>query len=80
VIGKPTLPPFWALGWHQASWKYQNQSMVEDVVGNYASKNIPLETIWLDIPYMDKFADFSVDTVAFPNLKNYTEKVLHANN
>jgi alpha-glucosidase (family GH31 glycosyl hydrolase) len=51
--------------------------MVEDVVGNYTEKNIPLETIWLDIPYMDAFADFSVNTTAFPNIKAYTDNVLH---
>jgi alpha-glucosidase (family GH31 glycosyl hydrolase) len=54
--------------------------MVEDVVGNYTEKNIPLETIWLDIPYMDAYADFTVNTTAFPTIKDYTEKVLHAYN
>jgi alpha-glucosidase (family GH31 glycosyl hydrolase) len=34
---------------------------------------MPLEGIWLDIPYMDSFADFSVDKTAFPTLKNFTE-------
>lgn len=37
---------------------------------------MPLEVMWLDIPYMDKYADFSVDTVAFPDIKNYID-MLH---
>jgi alpha-glucosidase len=79
VIGKPTLPPFWALGWHQASWKYENQSMVEEVVTGYGNAGIPLDTVWLDIPYLDGFADFSVNATAFPSLANFTTDVLHAN-
>lgn len=35
VIGNPTLPPFWALGWHQASWKYQTLNDVKTVVQKY---------------------------------------------
>jgi len=33
VMGaKPKLPPFWSLGWMQASYKWSNQSMVENVL------------------------------------------------
>lgn len=48
---------------------------MENVQG-YAKAGIPLEGIWLDIPYMNKFKDFSVDTTAFPSLKEFT-KSLH---
>ena len=53
--------------------------MLEDAVSSYKKAGIPLETVWLDIPYLSKYADFSVDTKAFPSLSNYTEK-LHKNN
>jgi alpha-glucosidase (family GH31 glycosyl hydrolase) len=42
--------------------------MVEDVIQNYATAGMPLETIYLDIPYMSNSADFSVDTVNFNDL------------
>lgn len=32
-----------------------------------------------DIPYMDKYADFSVDNTTFPNLKTWSQ-TLHTNN
>ena len=32
IIGTPVLPPLWALGWQQASWKYSTQAMVEEVI------------------------------------------------
>jgi alpha-glucosidase (family GH31 glycosyl hydrolase) len=53
--------------------------MVEDVVAQYKAANMNLETIYLDIPYMNKFSDFSVDTTAFPDLKGL-QQALNANN
>ena len=73
------MPPLWSLGWHASAYAYQNQSDVQENIDNYAKDNIPLEGIWLDIPYMDGYADFSVNTTAFPTLKQMTDTI-HANN
>ncbi len=40
---------------------------------------MPLETIYLDIPYMNNYEDFTVDTVNFPDLVAFGDKI-HANN
>ena len=61
LIGLPALVPFWALGWHQGSRGYTSQDKLKQMVQYYEGYGIPLEGIWLDIPYMDKFKDFSVD-------------------
>jgi alpha-glucosidase (family GH31 glycosyl hydrolase) len=50
-----------------------------DVVAGYENKSIPLETIWLDIPYLNAYADFTVNTTAFPDIKNYID-MLHSYN
>ena len=47
-----------------------------DVVQKYEAAGIPLETIWLDIPYLNKYEDFTIDSVAFPDIKAYTN-MLH---
>lgn len=79
VMGvKPKLPPFWSLGWMQASYKWKNQQMVEDVVTKYAENNMPLDTIFLDIPYMDNYVDFTVNKKDFATLPEFVSK-LHAN-
>ena len=36
---------------------------------------MPLDVMWLDIPYMNKYADFSVDTTAFPDIKGLADKL-----
>jgi len=79
VMGaKPRLPPFWSLGWMQASYKWTTQKEVEDVVQAYKDNNMPLDTIFLDIPYMDDYVDFTVNKTAFPTLPQFIDK-LHKN-
>jgi alpha-glucosidase (family GH31 glycosyl hydrolase) len=54
--------------------------MIEGTVSKYGAADIPLEAIWLDIPYLDNYSDFSVDSVAFPTIGDYVNNVLHPNN
>ena len=61
MIGCPELPPFFALGWNQASWAYDTQADIETMVTKYKEADIPLENVWLDITYLDQYADFTVD-------------------
>ena len=66
VIGRPYLVPFWSLGFHNCRWGYANLDYVKEVVANYSTAQIPLETQWVDIDYMDRYKDFTVDPVKFP--------------
>jgi alpha-glucosidase (family GH31 glycosyl hydrolase) len=77
-IGKPTLTPFWSLGWHASAYAYQTQADVQANIDGYKTAGIPLEGVWLDIPYLNAYADFSIDTTAFPDLKSLTD-TCHAN-
>ncbi len=69
-----------SLGWHQCRWGYQNLSEVETVVEKYRQNNIPLDTMWTDIDYMNNYLDFSFDPVRFPtaSVKAFVDK-LHEN-
>jgi len=75
MIGFPSLPPFWALGWHSSSYGYSNMSLLQENIQGYADAKIPLEGVWLDIPYMENFTDFSVNETAFPGLAEYTNEL-----
>lgn len=66
VIGKPMLIPYWSLGFHNCRWGYENLDYVKEVVSNYSAAEIPLETQWVDIDYMDHYKDFTVDPDNFP--------------
>ena len=40
VIGRPAMPPYWALGFHQCRWGYQSLQSVKDVVGNFTDAKV----------------------------------------
>ena len=40
VIGRPAMPPYWALGYHQCRWGYKDLQEVKDVVNNFAKEEV----------------------------------------
>ncbi|EFA78629.1 alpha-glucosidase [Heterostelium album PN500] len=81
VIGTPYMPSYWSLGWHQCRWGYKSVNESKEVVLNYAKYGIPLETMWNDIDYMDRYEDFTLDPVNYPEseMTAYVDW-LHSNN
>jgi len=80
MVGKPALPPFWSLGFHQCSWLYNNTDDLKNVLTNYQNEGFLIDTLWTDIPYMHNYVDFSVDNVAFKDLKDFIENTLKPQN
>ena len=68
LVGKPLMVPEWSLGWHQCRYGYNSSDQVKDVVQNYIQYQIPLDTMWADIDYMDMYKDFTVSTTNFKEL------------
>jgi alpha-glucosidase (family GH31 glycosyl hydrolase) len=63
------------MGFHAASYAYNNLSRVSDNVNNYTASKIPLDGVWFDIPYMKAYEDFTVDSASasspFYGVKEY---------
>ncbi|GMG06298.1 unnamed protein product [Aspergillus oryzae] len=66
ITQTPLMTPYWGLGYHQCKYGYQDVYEVAAVVANYSTNNIPLETIWTDIDYMDRRRIFTIDPERFP--------------
>lgn len=80
IVGRPTMMPYWSLGFHNCKYGYKSVYEVEDIVKKYANANIPLDTQWMDIDYMQNYRDFTFDSSNFPTSEvNSFVSSLHTN-
>ena len=67
LTGRMPPPPLWALGNHQCRWFPYTQENVEKLAELHREKQIPCDTLWLDIDYMDGYRVFTWNRKAFPD-------------
>jgi len=79
IVGTPAMMPYWGLGFHQCRYGMQDVYEVADVIANYSAADIPLETMWTDIDYMDARKVFTLDPQRFP-LQKVQELVTYLHN
>ncbi len=65
MIGESFLPPLWAFGFQQSRWGYCNEEDIRRVAAGYRDKHLPLDAIYMDIDYMERYKDFTVDKTRF---------------
>ena len=79
IIGHPTLPPFWALGFHQCKWGYKNTKEIRDVYENYMANELPIDTFWGDIDILQDYRIFTLNSKNFADLPSLISE-MHQNN
>jgi len=67
LTGRMPLPPLWSLGYHQNRYSYYPDTEVLRIAETLREKNIPCDSITLDIHYMDEYKLFTWDKTRFPN-------------
>lgn len=75
LIGKSYIPPKWAFGYGQSRWSYMNEQEVLEVVRSYRDAGIPIDSVYLDIDYMDHYKDFTINNEAFPDFDRFTRQM-----
>lgn len=75
LLGKPFLPPYWAVGSHQSRYGYNNISTFNSTYNNYSKYEIPLDTVWVDIDSYNNYQIFSVNETTFPGFGDYIKKI-----
>ena len=75
LIGKPILPPYWALGVHQCRWGFKNTFDFENVYNNYIERKIPIDSMWIDIDAMENYKIFTLNKQHFKNLPKVVDNI-----
>lgn len=75
AIGRSFVPPLWAFGFGQSRWGYKNEKDIEKVLFGYRKAGIPLDYICMDIDYMDRYIDFTLNKRRFPNFAAFNREM-----
>uniref|UniRef100_A0A8C4NAD8 Glucosidase, alpha; neutral C n=1 Tax=Eptatretus burgeri TaxID=7764 RepID=A0A8C4NAD8_EPTBU len=65
LTGIPSLPPLFALGYHQCRWNYEDEDDVRSVDAGFDAHEIPCDVVWLDIEHTDGKRYFTWDHKRF---------------
>lgn len=81
LIGKSYIPPKWAFGYGQSRWSYFTSDEVREVVKKHRKNHIPIDSLYLDIDYMENYKDFTINPDAFGDfdelVKEMKEQHIH---
>ena len=70
LCGRLPRPPFWSIGMQQCRWGYRSPATdLTEVDSKYRLNQIPLDGLWMDIDYMNKFQVFTFDPANFKDPK-----------
>ena len=79
LIGKSYAAPLWAMGYMQSRWGYMCEKDIREVADNFRSNGIPIDSVCLDIDYMERYKDFTVDKERFPDLPRLCSEMKEKN-
>ena len=75
LTGTIELPPLWSLGYQQCRYSYYPDTEVTSLARTFREKDIPADTLVLDIHYMDKYKIFTWDKKYFSDPKGMLEEL-----
>lgn len=75
LTGRSYIPPKWAFGYCQSRWGYKSAEEVREVVRRHRENHMPLDSVCMDIDYMERFKDFTVDEEKFPDFPEFVKEM-----
>lgn len=75
IIGKSYIPPFWAFGYQQSRWGYKSKDDIREIVRAYRDNKLPLDAVYMDIDYMERFKDFTINEETFPDFADFVHEM-----
>ncbi len=75
ITGESYIPPKWAFGFGQSRWGYKTEEDIRQVYTRYKEASVPIDSIYMDIDYMERYKDFTVDNTRFPNFSSFVQEM-----
>ena len=75
LVGRSYIAPKWAFGFGQSRWSYMDENEVREVVRKHRELGIPLDSVYLDIDYMERYKDFTLNNETFPDFAAFNEEM-----
>lgn len=79
ITGRMELPQIWTLGNQQSRWSYMSKEELLDVAHKFREYDIPCDTLYLDIDYMDNYKVFTTNDKTFPEFKKMVDELSSMN-
>ncbi|NCB92672.1 MAG: alpha-glucosidase [Clostridia bacterium] len=79
IVGKSYVAPRWGFGYGQSRWSYMDEDEVREVVKKHRELGIPLDSVYLDIDYMERYKDFTLNDETFPDFAKFNEEMKEQN-
>jgi len=67
LTGHTPLPPLWGLGNGQSRFSYETADEVRQIARTFRERDIPCDTLYLDIDCLDGYRVFTWDPIDFPD-------------
>ncbi|XP_047993102.1 lysosomal alpha-glucosidase-like isoform X1 [Leguminivora glycinivorella] len=75
LLGRPAMPPYWALGFHLCKFDYGSLNVTRDVWQKNRDAGIPFDVQWNDLDYMNNSNDFTYDKVKYAGLPEFVDEL-----
>ncbi len=73
LIGRSYIPPKFSFGYGQSRWGYATAEDFQKVAREHRENHVPLDMIYMDIDYMERYKDFTVNQENFPDFKAFVD-------
>jgi alpha-glucosidase len=75
LTGRPSMPPKYALGYHQGCYGYWDAALVLQAARSYRNAQIPCDGLHIDVDFQDNYRTFTSSNVKFPDAANFLQQL-----
>ncbi len=79
LTGASYVPPKWAFGFGMSRWDHKDADEIREVADRYRALDMPIDMMYLDIPYMDDYMDFTVSEERYPQFREFNAELAKKN-